>query len=250
MTELRRLLIGVDRLRLINSDDDYITLNPNESHYLKRVLRLKIGQEVEVVDGCGNLWTACLQSGEKIKLNTPFNMPIKSEPKPYPLIGLGVAVPRRGFDEVLRMSCELGIDFLQPLLSDRSSPQVVDRSSRWGSIIREASEQSERLWKPKLLDLVNASRWWSPPSENSAFAIAITRKEGLQDFQFWLQKLPPKTEQVFIAIGPEGGWSPKEESFALRNGWTSVHLGNLILTTSTAAVGATQLMTAWRRCRT
>ena len=53
-------------------------------------------------------------------------------------------------------------------------------------------------------------------------------------------------DQVWIAIGPEGGWSPNEEALAQSNGWISVNLGEQILRTSTAAVASSQLMGAWK----
>ena len=56
-----------------------------------------------------------------------------------------MALVRRGMDDVMRMACELGVDHVQPLQADRSVPQAEHRPERWGVILQEAVEQSERL---------------------------------------------------------------------------------------------------------
>ena len=246
MAELRRLFIEPNRIAEIKSIDVFLRLEEHEVHYLKRVLRLRPGESIAVVDGIGHLWTASLQTGGFIKLDTPFSVPNETKVKSTPLIGLGVVVPRRGFEEVLRMGSELGVDYFQPLYSHRSSPQVIAKPARWESIIREASEQSERLWKPQLFNSLDVSSWWGSFPSRSALAFATTRKSGLQHYQEWIKGLPARTDQVCIAIGPEGGWTPSEEDLAQLNGWIPVDLGDNILRTCTASVAAAQLMGLWK----
>jgi len=52
-----------------------------------------------------------------------------------------------------------------------------------------------------------------------------------------------------VVIGPEGGWNKDEESLAFDSGLSGVSMGETILSTSTAAVSAWQLMTSWRRLK-
>ena len=72
-----------------------------------------------------------------------------------------MSVPKRGFDEILRMSCEIGVDIIQPIVSDRSVVRIDGngRISRWEGIIREAVEQSERLWRPELRSILVVKNW-------------------------------------------------------------------------------------------
>ena len=121
MAELRRLLIDPKMISVVDAFDSDILLNPNEAHYLRRVLRLKKNESFAIVDGVGHLWEALLISGNTFKLKTDFYSPLEEQPLPTPLICLGVVVPRHGFDEVLRMCCEIGVDLLQPLRAERSS---------------------------------------------------------------------------------------------------------------------------------
>ena len=68
MAELRRLLIAPDRLNALDGASQTLVLDSTEQHYLRRVLRCRVGDEVAVVDGVGSLWTALLTAGDALTL--------------------------------------------------------------------------------------------------------------------------------------------------------------------------------------
>ena len=112
MAELRRLFIEHLRLKKNLGPDRSLSLGSKEAHYLKRVLRLRRGDLIEVVDGVGHLWGAVFQGDTSIKVSSLLDFPLKTQPRPKPLVGLAVVIPKRGFDELLRMSCEIGVDII------------------------------------------------------------------------------------------------------------------------------------------
>lgn len=226
MPEHRRLLIESNRLKGTNSPNNLLQLNDNEVHYIKRVLRMRYGDQIAITDGIGHLWDALYHSHNNLALASDESLPCYSEDRSSPLICLAFVVPRRGFDDILRMSCELGIDILQPLYSERSASQFGHKTSRSYGIIKGAVEQSERLWKPTLLDLEKASDWFAFNRSISFCAIATTRKERLSDVSTWLKDMPDNCNEIWIAIGPEGGWTSIEESIAIRSGWKAIDLAN------------------------
>ena len=249
MAELRRLLIEPDRLKTNVEKDMHLVLQPHESHYLKRVLRLRRGDAIALVDGIGHLWEATLQDGGALKFSSSFEYPIQERLRPKPLIGLAVVLPKRGFDELLRMSCEIGVDIIQPLSSKRGVIRMEgdSRSLRREGIIREAVEQSERLWAPKLLRIVDFEDWLRHRSKNAVYAIAVSRLANPIDLQVWMLGLKQEVDQIWIAVGPEGGWTKEERFLAKEAGCMEVQFGDSIMRTSTAAVAAIQLMVTWRR---
>ncbi len=247
MAELRRLLIEPKRLKDVHQSDLLISLARDEFHYLKNVLRLRQGDSIEIINGNGGLWVAELQKSNVLKLTSSISNPVKQEICPSPLIGLAVVLPKKGFEEVLRMCCELGIDLFQPLFSKRSAKRISSKSHRWNLILKESVEQSERLWSPKILPIVDASSWWSSHEKNSGLAIATTRMEKANDINLWMDRLNFGIKQVWISIGPEGGWTSDEELEAISAGWTPIELGDSILRTSTAAVAASQSIVSRRR---
>ena len=250
MAELRRLLMAEERLW---GAADSLPLTADERHYLRRVLRLRPGDDFAVVDGLGHLWTAQLLDGEHLSLHQPLTHPLETAAAPSPRLGLAVVGVRRGMDEVMRMACELGIDCIQPLSSQWRTPQAEDRPDRWLTILKEAVEQCERLWMPELLPTMEAEAWWARPGDGALKALAVTREQtlvGLRDFldRSWsTNSSGPLPDQTWIAIGPEAGWSPTEQNHAQRTGWTPVQMGPTILRTSTAAVTAAALLTNWRQ---
>ncbi len=247
MAELRRLLIDSERIKTSRFNNNIINLTEEETHYLRKVLRLRKEDSVLIVNGLGNLWLGLLHNSNTIRISTDYDNPIKSEIRQKPLTSLAIVIPKRGFDDILRMSCEIGIDIIQPLISSRSTPGIKTKSTRWKNILKEAMEQSERLWLPSLFDTIRYNDWLQTIETTTNYAIARSRSEEIQEFSIWLNLLNQDLDEVWIAIGPEGGWSNQEELLAKEKGCNSVKLGDTILTTSTAGVVASQVMSSYRR---
>ena len=250
MAELRRLLIAPDRLAALGASPTLV-LDTTEQHYLRRVLRCRVGDEVAVVDGVGSMWTARLTAGDALTLPC---RPDQQQPRQTLRLGLAVALIRRGFDDALRMACELGVDEIQPLRCERCVPQAEHRPERWRTILQEAVEQCERLWMPTLNPLRSLEDW---TVDGSRVAMGVTRDASTPSFGDWLavQQQLPSTQQPanqqpsphWMVIGPEGGWSAAEEALGVARGWSRVHLGVPILRSSTAAVCAAVELVRWRQ---
>jgi len=159
VAELRRLLIESERLADRDRNGSLV-LRDDERHYLRRVLRLRAGAPVAVVDGRGHLWEGWLQEEGELLLPGRCETTV---PAKTPQLGLAIALVRRGMDDVMRMACELGVDCIQPLQATRCTPQAEYKPERWELILKEAVEQCERLWMPRLLPLSSTNDWWSTP---------------------------------------------------------------------------------------
>ncbi len=243
VAELRRLLIESKRL----ADRDgkgCLVLREDERHYLRRVLRLRPGASVAVVDGRGHLWEGWLQ--EEGQLLLPGSCETTT-PAKTPQLGLAIALVRRGMDDVMRMACELGVDCIQPLKATRCTPQAEYKPERWQLILKEAVEQCERLWMPQLLPLIPTEEWWSMPEGSDTLAIATTRLERLTALEPWLQRQTPGSNCIWLAIGPEGGWDPQEQAHATQEGWSPISLSEDILRSSTAAIAGVATLSSWRQ---
>ena len=218
--------------------DGLLPLTADESHYIKRVLRRRIGDRLSITDGCGLLWEAVVVDGEGLQLN---DSPCEQELEPVRRLGLALAITRCGFDDALRMACELGIDAIQPLSCRRCTQQAEHRPERWQKILKQAVEQCERLWMPTLHPLQTINQWSLPTVQR---AVGVTRSEGLPSLSEWLST---QTDQwVWMVVGPEGGWDETElEQFNTRS-WQPVHMGNTILRSSTAAVRSAVELVQWR----
>jgi 16S rRNA (uracil1498-N3)-methyltransferase len=248
--ECRRLLIPPPQLQQASAEG-VLPLTAEHSRYLCKVLRYGPGDRFAVVDGGGHLWDAEVLDRERARLLQPLAEPLLSQPQAQPALVLAAAVVKRDFELVVRMAVELGVDRLVPLLCERTAVQSQLRPERWQSIAQEAAEQCERLWLPQIdpptpvAELFNADA--GPGSVGALRLWATTRQEALP---LVAEALPSASaqpcDQVWLACGPEGGWSPAEEEQAIHRGWSPVQLGPTILRTSTAAVAGAALISHWR----
>ncbi len=248
MAELRRLLIEQTRLERSVTDHYQLKLTNKENHYLAHVLRLSHGDQLQIVNGGGQLWTATYEKKYLINLNSPLSEPQIVDDKPKRLICLAVVVPKKGFDDILRMSCEIGIDILQPLHSNRSLVSSIKdhRFNRWNQILNESVEQSERLWKPELLGMLSFSEFVKRQNKDSFYAIGVTRTSHAISFESLLKNIPTNLIKLWTVVGPEGGWTPEELELATDMNCIDVEFGKTILKTPTAAIVATQIMLSWK----
>ena len=237
VAERRRLLLAPDRLK----EGESVLLNPDEQHYLRRVLRLRCGEQVDVIDGCGRLTVATLVESQMLALHKAAQ---QIEPLSQPQLGLAVALMRRGMDEVIRMACELGIDRIQPLRCQRCVPQADNRPERWTSIIREAVEQCERLWMPQLHEVNDLSQWIR--AEEGLRLVGVTRERAVPSLEQCLRQQREPIQPTWLLIGPEGGWTSAELSLFTEAGVQPVQMGSTILRSSTAAVAGAVELVSWR----
>ena len=265
--EQRRLLI--DPGRLLQAPAGLVGLTPAESRYLVKVLRYGPGSVFAISDGAGGLWQAELVEPLRAQLRQPLEAPLAWQPPPTPPLVLVAALVKRDYEVLLRMAVELGADWLLPCRAEFDAVAGQPNLERWRTIAREAAEQCERPWLPQLQQTRPARDWLGatiplpplggPPPESvpgpragdspaALRVLATTRQSGaaplLEVLDGWTAREPPAS--LWLACGPEGGWSGAEETLAQDQGWIAVDLGPRILRSSTAAVAGLGLLSDWR----
>ena len=221
-----------------------LQLTDEQVHYLRRVLRLKPGALFIVQDGQGQRWQSQLTE-------TPGQARILSvlvpSVRPVPL-ELAAALPKTGFDDVVRQATELGVTHVQPLLSERtilkpSSQKLI----RWQRIAQEASEQCERGHVPGIAAPIPFMDWimGEPAQAGNYLCVARVNAPGLlTNVQTLLSDSPQQS--IRVVIGPEGGWTPGEISVAIAHGYQETSLGSGILRATTASLTALAVIASVR----
>lgn len=249
MDDLIRLIISDDRLK--ESLDNKLKLTNKESHYLNRVMRTKLGQEIFITNGKGLLWRGIKIQDNCLKV-PPYKQYSLFHEKQKFLLGIAISIPKNGFEDTLKMCTEMGIDLIQPLYTERQVKSISNPSKkkiRWEKIINESVEQCERLWKPKLLDCLDILEWIPTIVEKDFISISVTRNDDSINFKKWLNNnnlLDEKKCVFWNVIGPEGGWSENELIFFNTNQIQLVRHSETILRTSTAAINASSILSQWR----
>ena len=249
MKNLARLIIEDKRIK--NLGNNKLKLSSEESHYLNKVMRLKIGEEIQITNGEGYLWKGIKNKNNFLEIPN-INKPILVQGKKKVFLGIAVAIPKSGFDDILKMCTEIGIDFIQPLYSEHQIKRISNQAlkmDRWNTIINEAVEQCERLWKPKILNIIDICEWIIEYKTKDIISLSLTRDKNCISLNDWLkmQNLPIQEKTViWNVIGPEGGWSKKEICFFKDNKIQFIKLSESILRTSTACVTAASILSQWR----
>lgn len=216
--------------------DQQILLTTQQQHYLGHVLRLREGDHFIAMDGQGQWWLAVLREVEAQILE-----PISVQTELPVAITLMLALPKHGFDDVVRYCTELGVASIVPVVSDRTllnpSPQKLQR---WQRIAKEAAEQSERSFVPVILEPVSLNMGLSASTATHRY-LCVTRSNCLHLKEAITSNL---TSEILIAIGPEGGWTGSEVECAASSGCQPVSLGRRILRAVTAPIVALSLVAA------
>ena len=250
MEDLTRLIISHERI--VNVKNNNLELTNDEAHYINKVMRIKTGKEIFIANGEGSLWKAIKVKNDSLKISQ-LQKPYLFKQQEIYLLGIAVVIPKSGFEDILKMCTEIGIDFIQPLFSERQVNKNLNFTKkllRWNSIINEAVEQSERLWKPSILDGMDILEWIKSIDNQEIVSISIPREDTCYDLNQWLKKqqecFNKKGDIFWNVIGPEGGWSLREIEFFNKNNNTFVKLSDTILRTSTASINASSILSQWR----
>ncbi|MEO1402930.1 MAG: 16S rRNA (uracil(1498)-N(3))-methyltransferase [Cyanobacteria bacterium J06635_1] len=227
-----------------------LVLTTDQVHYLRRVLRLQPGNQFIAQDGEGHRWLAELTA---VADQATVIESIATDAPAQADLTLVAALPKAGFDDVVRQVTEIGVTHIQPLISQRTLLQPSDNKlKRWQRIAQEASEQSERLWVPTIYPPLAFATWVRGATllgrnTDQASFFCVARGDApllLADIQGLLATRP--TLPVSVAIGPEGGWTPGEIAEAQAQGHTFVSLGSAVLRATTAALVAIAIVAAAR----
>ena len=188
MEDLTRLTISHERIEKIKNNN--LELTNEEAHYINKVMRIKNGKEIFIANGKGSLWKAIKVKNDCLEI-IQLKKPYLFQEKEIYLLGIAVVIPKSGFEDILKMCTEIGIDYIQPLFSERQVNKNLNfpkKLLRWNSIIKEAVEQSERLWKPSILNGMDIIEWLKSRDNQERVSISITREETLFDLNQWLRK--------------------------------------------------------------
>mgnify|MGYP001019576965 FL=1 len=227
------------------SPDSVVELPDNVVRHLN-VLRVKNTEEIVLFNGNGKAYPALPEVLEKRHASVRILREEATDNESPLNITLVQAVSSaERMDFTLQKSVELGVAEIRPVISERcvvrlSGERAEKRVARWQEIVVSACEQSGRNIVPKVLPLTTyAQALQQLPQETTKLLMSLNRAQKLSDVR-------PQSGKVVFMVGPEGGWTEKEEQQAFDAGFQSVTLGKRVLRTETASLAAIAAMqTLW-----
>ncbi len=238
---MRRFFI--DREKILS---DRPTLTGPDVKHVRRVLRLKPGDEIFLFDGQGLEYRARISASTPKAITLSVLDRFSSISESTVKITIAQSVLKAGkMDRIVRQATELGIHALIPLMAERNAPgpepeRWAEKARRWEAIAREALKQCGRFQIPRLGPPASFKKVLGTSQDYHLKIIFHHAKPGLKS------RLYPRDatdlRKVLALIGPEGGFTPEEVKLALECGFVRVSLGPRTLKADTAAVAACAIL--------
>ncbi len=217
---------------------------------ISRVLRLKTGQQVTVLDNLGSEYLVELGEMQGKKMRGTVVQTSVAAAEPAVKLSLYLCLSQREKFELMLQKCtEIGASAFTPVISSRSLVQDGEdkagrRRERWEGILREAAEQSGRGRIPRLHAPRSFREAVDESAQNNGLTLIPTLdlpgRVGIKQALAGLdRKAPP---EIGVFIGPEGGFSDEEVELARAAGCRPVDLGRRVLRMETAAMVASTLV--------
>jgi 16S rRNA (uracil1498-N3)-methyltransferase len=221
-------------------EGEEVELSPEDSHHLARVVRRRPGDEVELTDGAGRLWSAVVvEAGERARVRA-------AAPRPAPAasaVALYLGLTEWGrVDLVVEKAAELGVGEVALLVTERAR-RVPDaaawerRRERMERVAQAAARQSGQVWLPRLRGLVPFADAVAEIPSGEGCLIDARGDAAIAD------AVGPSGRAALL-VGPQAGFSECEVARAREAGLAVCGLGPGTLRTETAALVAVSLALA------
>lgn len=230
-------------------------LDQGEADHAIKVLRLRDGETVQVLNGKGQAVLAKLRLiGKATTLEFHSNLELPEGTIP---VVLEMAVLKgTAMEWAIEKAVELGVEKLVPILTQNTVVQI-DKDpekfqTRWQKTADQALKQCGRAERleiapPTSLGIQLRDEPGSETSPRLWFDETLANENGIELIQ-WCMKRNTTPKSIILLVGPEGGWDPKERDLLSRSPNTDrLSLGPLVLRAETAAINSVSIASAFLR---
>jgi len=236
---------------LAENDPALLPLSDADAHHAVAVLRVRAGEEIEVVEPAPEiaLWRVRVveaAADEERGWLVAERVTRLAAPPSGPSVTLfqGVAKGDK-MDSIVRQAVEVGAAEIVPVLTMRTVVKLderkcADRGERWRRIAESAAKQAHRLRVPDVSDPVKLPDALPLLAEYDA-AVVLWEEHHGAGIDAALARVAAEhrgNARVAVVVGPEGGFSAEEVAALEVAGAQPASLGPSILRTETAAVVA------------
>ncbi len=228
--------------------NNIILIDEEDSHHIKDVMRMHVGENViACIKGTNKIYLCEIENiAKKVSLKIIEEKDENNELDIKVSIAHGL-VRKDKQEEVIRRLVELGAYKYIPVSMDRSVIKLKNDDYKFANdrlirIVKEASEQSERNDFLILNDVISFNDLVKSIDEYDLVLFAHARKKDDLSLKKYL-KFDKSIKNILVIIGPEGGFSEKEENILFKNDKVhTISLGKRILRTETAPLAAMAIL--------
>ena len=249
---------------------DSLRLDGREAHHALRVLRLKRGDLVAVLDGVGNEFLCAVENSSRDAVTLSVSLKYFTPPPPCSITLLQAVPKGKIIESIIQKAVELGARRIVPLLTERVVTQLDDEDAgnkcdKWQQVAVEAIKQCGAAWLPKIEAPTTIEKFLVadrsggrqtaglvPENEKCGslpkaatpthFELALVgslqkeRRHPRECFQEFQAKHGRSPQSAGVWIGPEGDFALEELDAIQASGALPISLGRLVLRVETAAI--------------
>lgn len=228
----------------INGTKAYI--EGHDVNHIKNVLRMKVGEELNVViDGDPKEYRCEISGFEEDRVNLSVRFIKESNVELTSKIYLLQGLPKADkLETIIQKSVELGVFEIIPVKLSRSVVKLDvkkarSKTERWNGISEAAAKQSKRKIVPKVLEPISLTEAIAYIRDKEVdvklVPYELADMDSMDETREIISNIEPG-KSVAVLIGPEGGFSEAEIDEAKRAGFSVITLGRRILRTETAPI--------------
>ena len=221
--------------------EENIIIEGSDVNHIKNVLRMKVGEELEISDGNNKKYLCEIESMSsdevcaiiKEELNVDTELPSK--------IYLFQGLPKSDKMElIVQKAVELGVFEIIPVATKRAVVKLDDKKAskkieRWQAIAESGAKQSGRNVIPEVKKVMAFREAVQYAKSLDILLVPYELAEGMAETKTLISNIKPG-QSVGFFIGPEGGFETSEVEYAIENGAKAITLGKRILRTETAGL--------------
>ncbi|MDI9228853.1 16S rRNA (uracil(1498)-N(3))-methyltransferase, partial [Serratia bockelmannii] len=201
-----------------------VFLDEDAANHVGRVLRMTVGQHIELFDGSNLTFSAEITQADKkrVKVNILASQPDDRESPLH--LHLGQVMSRgEKMEFTIQKSIELGVNVITPLFSERcgvklDAERLAKKIQQWQKIAIAACEQCGRNRVPEIREAMTLEAWCAEADNGLKLNLHPRASQSINT-------LPQPVERVRLLIGPEGGLSADEIAMTAQQGFTDILLG-------------------------
>ncbi len=215
------------------------TLSNEESKHCIKVLRLKKGDNVQIINGKGSIYLCeIIDANHKKCLLKIVEKRSKDKRAEYSVhIAIAPTKNNDRFETFLEKATEIGIDEISPFIGRFSERKKIN-TNRFEKVIISAVKQSANPFLPNMNSLNTFHDLINTKFEGEKYIAHCYESSNKKH----LKNSYNKGEDVMILIGPEGDFSEDEIKQAISKGFNEISLSDNRLRTETAGIIACQII--------
>ncbi|WP_027308572.1 16S rRNA (uracil(1498)-N(3))-methyltransferase [Caloramator sp. ALD01] len=229
-----------------NIINDKINITNDDVQHITKVLRLKIGDSIQICDGNENEYICDIVEINKKSVICQIKEKFKNRNESNINIVLFQGLPKaQKMELIIQKGVEIGVKEFYPIITERvvvktDGKDISNKLERWNRIAYEAAKQSNRGIIPTVNNLISFEEALDILKMFDLIVVPYEKEKSTSFKELFNESRDYKN--IAVIIGPEGGFSEEEINIFIKNGFKPITLGPRILRTETAGLVASTIL--------